>query len=259
MSQGSKCIILLHGLALTGQGITISETKDPFAPVSNPPANRAAQPAASTSFAPPVNGHPRSSQEQDNLLDRLKQMEEQARKADELASRPPTRPPWAQEHQSLAGPSKRPTWQSNADAETGWSKYSSLTTDDNSSPLRPQERLTANPNALQPLDPNSWLARSRSNESREMRPFGSSTFGSTSNKGKTITIDDDDDDDDVIELTNDGIPPGMRKSNKAPPVMVYDEDVKPNVGHRGSSQSSQMSGPSRSIGNGAGSSQGNGM
>ena len=180
-------------------------------------------------------------------------MDEKARKDSELASRPPVQPPWLQAHQSQAGPSRasKPTWQQDIKAETGWSKYNGLTTDlHSSSPSRPQDRLISTSNALQPIDPNNWLSRSRSTEGRE-KTFGSSTFGTMSNKGKTIMIDDDDDDDDIIELTNDRVPPGMRKSNKAPPIMVLDEDVKPSLGsHKGSSQSSFMSGPSRSTGNG---------
>jgi hypothetical protein len=70
-------------------------------------------------------------------------------------------------------------------------------------------------------------------------------------KGPMITVDDSDDDD-IIELKDDHVPAGMRKSNKAPPIMVHDQDVKPVIPR--SSQSSQgridsfLSGPSRSQG-----------
>jgi hypothetical protein len=77
---------------------------------------------------------------------------------------------------------------------------------------------------------------------RSLRPFGSSTFGSASNKGKAAIMDltDDDDDDDIIELVDDRIPPGMRKSDKTPSMMFRSQEIKPDIpsSQRGSSQSS---------------------
>jgi hypothetical protein len=145
-------------------------------------------------------------------------MDEKAKKADEAFK---TRP-LSSNH---AGPS---TVRQSSFAD--YSNFDTLTTDRNSSPTKAPARssTSSSSHALQPMDPNSWLSRSQS-ASRELRPFGSSTFGSASNRGKATIMDiSDDDDDDIIELLDDRIPPGMRKSNKAPPIVVRDEDIKPN-------------------------------
>jgi len=162
------------------------------------------------------------------------------------------------EGSSTAGPSRTLDRSRSAVAGPfGSSKHSnprSLTTDRQSSPTRVPDRLTTgSTNALQPIDPNSWTSRSMSSSrDRALKPFGSSTFGSASNKGRALITDvSDDDDDDVVELLDDRIPPGMRKSNKVPPIIVRDQDIKPPVSsQRGSSQSSSsrqlVSAPSRS-------------
>jgi hypothetical protein len=174
-------------------------------------------------------------------------MDEKAKKADEALKRGPLF-----SHQAAAGPS---TVRLSSFAD--YSNFNSLTTDRSSSPTKAPARATSSSShALQPMDPNSWLSRSQSaSRDRDLRPFGSSTFGSASNRGKATLLeisDDDDDDDDIIELLDDRIPPGMRKSNKAPPIIVRDEDIKPSFpsSQRGSSQSSVsrhlVSQPSRS-------------
>jgi hypothetical protein len=168
-------------------------------------------------------------------------MDEKAKKADEAFK---TRPLFS----NHAGPS---TVRQSSFAD--YSNFNTLTTDRNSSPTKAPARssTSSSSHALQPMDPNSWLSRSQS-ASRELRPFGSSTFGSASNRGKATIMDISDDDDDIIELLDDRIPPGMRKSNKAPPIVVRDEDIKPSFpsSQRGSSQSSVsrhlVSQPSRS-------------
>lgn len=172
-------------------------------------------------------------------------MDEKAKKADEALRRGPlfTSSP-------AAGPS---TVRQSTFAD--YSNINNLTTDPSSSPTKGPDRGTTSSHALQPMDPNSWLSRSASSSrDRTLKPFGSSTFGSASNRGKATIMDISDDDDDVIEeLVDDRIPPGMRKSNKAPPIVVRDrdQDVKPMFGssQRSSSQSSasrgMFSGPSR--------------
>jgi hypothetical protein len=169
-------------------------------------------------------------------------MDEKAKKADEAFK---TRPLFS----NHAGPS---TVRQSSFAD--YNNFNTLTTG-NSSPTKGPARATSSSSshALQPMDPNSWLSRSQSaGRDRELRPFGSSTFGSASNRGKATIMDISDDDDDIIELLDDRIPPGMRKSNKAPPIVVRDEDIKPNFpsSQIGSSQSSVsrhlVSGPSRS-------------
>jgi hypothetical protein len=170
-------------------------------------------------------------------------MDEKAKKADEALKRGPL-------FSNRAGPS---TVRQSSFAD--YSNSNTLTTG-NSSPTKAPARssTSSSSHALQPMDPNSWLSRSQSAcRDRELRPFGSSTFGSASNRGKaTIMAISDDDDDDIIELLDDRIPPGMRKSNKAPPIIVRDEDTKPTISssQMGSSQSSVsrhlVSGPSRS-------------
>jgi hypothetical protein len=172
-------------------------------------------------------------------------MDEKAKKADEALK---TRPLLS--NQAAAGPSTV-----RQSSFSDYSNFNTLTTG-NSSPTKAPARssTSSSSHALQPMDPNSWLSRSQSaSRDRELRPFGSSTFGSASNRGKATIMDiSDDEDDDIIELLDDRIPPGMRKSNKAPPIVVRDEDIKPNFpsSQIGSSQSSVsrhlVSGPSRS-------------
>jgi hypothetical protein len=169
-------------------------------------------------------------------------MDEKAKKADEAFK---TRPLFS--NQAAAGPS---TVRQSSFAD--YSNFNTLTTGNSSPTNAPARSLTSSSShALQPMDPNSWLSRSQS--AGRDRPFGSSNFGSASNRGKATIMDiSDDDDDDIIELLDDRIPPGMRKSNKAPPIIVRDEDTKPTISssQMGSSQSSVsrhlVSGPSRS-------------
>jgi hypothetical protein len=170
-------------------------------------------------------------------------MDEKAKKADEAFNRGPL-------FSNHAGPSTA--------RQSSFADYSNFNTSTtgNSSPTKAPARssTSSSSHALQPMDPNSWLSRSQSaGRDHGLKPFGSSTFGSASNRGKaTIMNISDDEDDDIIELLDDRIPPGMRKSNKAPPIVVRDEDIKPNFpsSQMGSSQSSVsrhlVSQPSRS-------------
>jgi hypothetical protein len=167
-------------------------------------------------------------------------MDEKAKKADEALK---TRPLLS--NQAAAGPSTV-----RQSSFSDYSNFNTLTTG-NSSPTKAPARssTSSSSHALQPMDPNSWLSRSQSaSRDRELRPFGSSTFGSASNRGKATIMDiSDDEDDDIIELLDDRIPPGMRKSNKAPPIIVRDEDIKPQMGSSQSSVSRHLvSQPSRS-------------
>jgi len=230
----------LSSCKLTRRGIIIVDTKDPFA---TPAQAATSRPQASTSNRPRSDDEPRTPQEQEDLLRTLRSMEEKAKKEDEALKR---RPLFS--HQADAGPS---TVRQSSFAD--YSNFNTLTTGNSSPTKAPARATSSSSHALQPMDPNSWLSRSQSaSRDRELRPFGSSTFGSASNKGKATIMDISDDDDDVIELLDDRIPPGMRKSNKAPPIVIRDEDIKPNLpsSQMGSSQSSVsrhlVSQPSRS-------------
>jgi len=235
MSEGGKLRRTKLRSQLTCQGITIVDTKDPFATPAQTAPSRA---EASSSSRPRSDDEPRSPQEQEDLLRTLQNMEEKAKREDEALKRGPLLS--NSNRSNPAGPS---TVRQSSFAD--YSNFNTLTTGSSSPTRAPTRATSSSSHALQPMDPNSWLSRSQS-------AGRSSTFGSAANRGKATIMDLSDDDDDIVELLDDRIPPGMRKSNKAPPIVVRDEDTKPafSSSQMGSSQSSAsrhfLSQPSRS-------------
>lgn len=217
------------------QGTAITETKDPFATTSQSAPNRDR----------PASNLPTIPFEHDDILNTLRRMDEKAKREDAAMAKGMF--PRQSSGPSTAGPSifrKRDISTSSGPSRHSDHNVARTLTTEHSSPTRAPDRLTtASTTALQPIDPNSWLSRSMSaSRDRTLKPSGSgSIFGSASNEGKATIMDiSDDDGDDVVELLDDRIPPGMRKSNKAPPIMVRDQDVKPAIhsSQRGASQSS---------------------